>query len=331
MNQPVSYERGDPWFDDGNIVLLADGANVAFKVHRGILSRHSDIFQTMFQLPPPQADVEMLDDCHLVRMYDLPVELSNLIKALYDGATFQNRSGRDFCDLAGVLRLSTKYFIMHLRKQAIRFLSQTWSHTLRGHDEMLEAAIKSPLVDGTTYPYVHPLHVLNLARETNVRILVPSALYFLSLYPLDSILRRDHPKLQIDHPSCPSSELSPQDLKEYTLMFQHRIDVILDFVRRVCGQRKAAANCKNDDSGACLKAFSRLCTTLSRSWMVRTGPLHFMVQAIDELSSISSVCMPCRRVFREDVLSARQEVWKGLPAVIGIPGWDDLEATDLNF
>ena len=82
-----TLERGEPWFDDGNIVLLADASNVAFKVHRGMLARHSEIFQSMFELPPPsQADVEKVDGCQLVRMYDLPSELSSLIKALYDGA-----------------------------------------------------------------------------------------------------------------------------------------------------------------------------------------------------------------------------------------------------
>ena len=37
--------------------------------------------------------------------------------------------------------------------------------------------MKSPLVGDLTYPYVHPLHVLNLARETHVSIVVPSARY----------------------------------------------------------------------------------------------------------------------------------------------------------
>ena len=81
----AAYKRGDPWFDDGNIVLLADGSNVAFKIHRDFLSRHSEVFQSMFQLPQPSSDVETMDDCQVVRMYDLPAELSNLIKALYDG------------------------------------------------------------------------------------------------------------------------------------------------------------------------------------------------------------------------------------------------------
>ena len=116
--------------------------------------------------------------------------------------------------------VSAKYFIAHLRRQAIRHLLETWPHTLRGHDQFIERAVKAPLVGDLTYPYVHPLHVLNLARETHVDAVVPSALYFLSLYSLDDILRGDHPKLLVEHPSRPSGQLSPRDLKDYTLMFQ---------------------------------------------------------------------------------------------------------------
>lgn len=228
-----------------------------------------------------------------------------------------------------MLRLATKYFIAHLRARAIRHLSQTWTRTLRGHDEMLELAIKAPLVGGMSYPYVHPLHVLNLARETHVSILVPSALYFLSLYPLHDILTGTHPKLLVEHPSRPSSELSTHDMKDYTLMYQHRIDLMMNFVR-TDSWRSASQNCKNDkDKMVCTKAFARLAGKLSRAWQTRTGPLHFMVQAMDELADDSAVCAPCRRSFREDVYAAREKIWKELPGVINLSSWEDMEAADL--
>ena len=80
-------KRGDPWFDDGNIILLTDleDGGVAFKVHRGVLCRHSDVFQAMFDLADPPPDSEHVDDCPIVNMPDLPEELSSVIKALYDG------------------------------------------------------------------------------------------------------------------------------------------------------------------------------------------------------------------------------------------------------
>lgn len=87
-------KRGDPWFEDGNILLITEvteqscsESQVAFKVHRGVLSRHSEVFQSMFDIPQPAAvSGELTEGCQVVYMYDLPIELSNLIKALYDGA-----------------------------------------------------------------------------------------------------------------------------------------------------------------------------------------------------------------------------------------------------
>ncbi|KAL0581170.1 hypothetical protein V5O48_000860 [Marasmius crinis-equi] len=228
------HQRGDPWFEDGNIILVAhDEANpTAFRVHRGVLARHSEVFQGMFEIPQPQSVFKAPQGCQVVPMYDIPNDLSNLVKALYDGPSFTNRSIEDFFYLAGVLRLSTKYFINHLRLQAIRHLTHTWSYTLQGHDDMVELAVRTPFVNNLSYPFVHPLHVLNLARETNVRIVLPSVFYFLSLYPLQDLLREDHPKLLIDHPSKPSSTLDPHDIKFYTLMFQRRMDLLMDFTRR---------------------------------------------------------------------------------------------------
>jgi hypothetical protein len=78
-------KRGDPWFEDGNVVILANGADTAFKVHRGVLARHSEIFESMFTLPQEDSNVETVAGCPVVRMFDLPWDLSNMIKALYDG------------------------------------------------------------------------------------------------------------------------------------------------------------------------------------------------------------------------------------------------------
>lgn len=84
--------RGSPWFEDGNIILLVEDDNhdplKAFKVHRGVLARQSEVFETMFDIPRPTPGmdpIEQVDGCPVVRMYDLPNELSDLITALYDG------------------------------------------------------------------------------------------------------------------------------------------------------------------------------------------------------------------------------------------------------
>jgi len=290
--------------------------------------------------------MEMLHGCQVVRMYDLPVELSSLIKALYDGVTFQYRNADDFFHLAGILRLSTKYFISHLRLQAIRHLTTVWSYTLRGHDEMVDKALSLPSLPHPTvpppdadstadtpiakisYPYVHPLHVVNLARETNVSVVLPSAFYFLSLYDLRDIIKADHPKLQLSHPSKPSSELSLLDTRPYTLMHQHRLSSITDFIYNFCANHGSSPQCEYDHE-PCDRGFKKLTSLLSQAWRIRIGPMHFVVQAILELKENNAVCKPCRKEFKANAMAFRQRNWDELPSVIGLPSWEELVASDL--
>lgn len=57
------------WFEDGNVVLIAE--NTGFRVYRGLLARHSDIFRDMFSVPQPQTAAEdSFDGCPVVRMAD---------------------------------------------------------------------------------------------------------------------------------------------------------------------------------------------------------------------------------------------------------------------
>ena len=49
------FRRGDPWFEDGNMILLAQDGT-AFKIHRGVLARRSQVFESMLQLPQPSVD-----------------------------------------------------------------------------------------------------------------------------------------------------------------------------------------------------------------------------------------------------------------------------------
>ncbi|KAG7088286.1 hypothetical protein E1B28_012298 [Marasmius oreades] len=320
----VVYQRGDPWFSDGNIILVTNDQKspIAFRVHKGVLSRHSEVFQGMFEMPQPQSVFDAPEDCQVVPMHDLSVELSILVKALYDGPSFANRSIDDFFYLAGILRLSTKYCIGHLRTQAIHFLTETWCYTLRGHDNMVDLAVKTPSVNQMSYPFVHPIHVLNLARETNVRIVLPSVFYFLSLYPLNDLLRADHPKLLTKHPSKPSSELHPRDIKDYTLMFQRRLDLLMDFTRRICGERKPTEGCTNQK--ACIRHFTRATFRLERSWKMRTGVFYFMSDAMTEVLQDGTFCILCREAFQQEVTQYRQHAWNELPSVLGLPCWEDL-------
>jgi hypothetical protein len=75
--------RSTIWFDDGNIVLVAASSS-AFKVHRGQLERHSEVFRDLFSIPQPKDQV-LLDGCFFVDLHDCPSDVFYLLTALYDG------------------------------------------------------------------------------------------------------------------------------------------------------------------------------------------------------------------------------------------------------
>ena len=77
-----SFFVSDIWFEDGNIIIVA--GQVAFKVHRGQLERHSEVFRDLFSIPQPAVQ-EMLDGCPWFEVHDAAPDVRCLLKALYDG------------------------------------------------------------------------------------------------------------------------------------------------------------------------------------------------------------------------------------------------------
>lgn len=68
------------WFDDGNTVLVAQ--QTSFKIHRGVLAIHSDVFKNLFTIPQP-VEVEHVDDCPVVHLDDTAVDVAHFLSALY--------------------------------------------------------------------------------------------------------------------------------------------------------------------------------------------------------------------------------------------------------
>lgn len=87
----TSAVHGDPYLDDGNVVLAAwvsDSVCHAFRVHHSVLCRQSSIFADMFAVPaltdPTVQETYM--GAPLVQMPDDAKDLGDLLKMLYDPA-----------------------------------------------------------------------------------------------------------------------------------------------------------------------------------------------------------------------------------------------------
>ena len=99
LDVPKALIRSDIWFPDGNVVLVAGSA--AFKVHRGQLERHSEVFKDMFLVGRAKVGLytgtslcdetlneegnKVVDGCPTVDIYDCPSDVYHLLVTLYDG------------------------------------------------------------------------------------------------------------------------------------------------------------------------------------------------------------------------------------------------------
>ncbi|KAI0783930.1 hypothetical protein BC629DRAFT_1518202 [Irpex lacteus] len=94
MSQEDFVKHREFWFEDGNIVLVAEGTG--FRVHRGVLSRHSEVFRDMFLVPQPAEGEETIEGCPVVRLTeDGAEEVALVLEILYDGGhSFYNESAQ---------------------------------------------------------------------------------------------------------------------------------------------------------------------------------------------------------------------------------------------
>ena len=81
-NISAPYERGKPWLEDGNVVLVAQ--RTAFRVLRSILSECSEIFRDMFAVPQPP-DGETLEGCPVVQLSDAKQDVEFVLSVLFSG------------------------------------------------------------------------------------------------------------------------------------------------------------------------------------------------------------------------------------------------------
>ena len=76
--------HADLWFEEGNVIIAAVGKS--FKVHSGVLGRHSDVFRAVLSIPALQALPEQYDGCPIFRVPDNGDHLQEVLLIMYDGA-----------------------------------------------------------------------------------------------------------------------------------------------------------------------------------------------------------------------------------------------------
>ncbi|KAI6130622.1 hypothetical protein EDD17DRAFT_1508654 [Pisolithus thermaeus] len=164
-----SKEHLEPWFDDGNIVLVAGGQ--CFKVYRGTLSMHSPIFKDMFSCPQPAGQGEMIEGCAVVQLQDSASEVQHVLRALFYGEYIDSSRSIPMSVATALLRLGKKY--------EFKLLFECVSSRVKDCYPLELPANSGPeRVEGTLTGH-DPLdfQLLNIIREVGLPVVLPIALY----------------------------------------------------------------------------------------------------------------------------------------------------------
>ncbi|KAF8484809.1 hypothetical protein DFH94DRAFT_624041 [Russula ochroleuca] len=337
----------DFWFSDGNVILSA--GSFAFKVHRGQLERHAEIFQTMLSIPQPENADSTINLC------DSPTDVYHLLRALYDGLYFRQPFVQDFPFLASVLRLSCKYFICIPRRQCLERLQTYFPATLAEWDRRERMSLAPDGHYDPRHEIPSPIHVINLARELNVGSILPAAFYDLARYGTSRIASGAEPlpHLVLEGPSSENSPVSATTTDSTHVLLSHD-DLVLTFRGRETLQRSVASFLDAQVKGrapaggctggqACRDAFYFIAlNTLRAVGGIAAGrdgdPLFTLAQMIDMLHHTEWVdgqflrglpmCGKCREEFIPAVHAGRQAIWEQIPAWFGLEPYDILKARD---
>ncbi|EIW79385.1 hypothetical protein CONPUDRAFT_167140 [Coniophora puteana RWD-64-598 SS2] len=302
-------ERSQPWLLDGNIIIATDTR--LFRVHRGVLCLHSQIFKDMFSSSQPDAAL-MVDDCPVVHLPDSGDDMYHVLQALYDRSYSPAYSDKlPFEVTAAFLRLGKKYMIDHLYKEAKDRLASNFPTTLVGWDLADARCSGSWSVSGWTH---HALTLLtaNLARETQLLSLLPAALYSAStlctarelVHGVDDCTTGAHVLL------CPENRDA--------VVVAH--DALRELAVKTYGWlMRLPPACRLPGMDGCLDKKRTLLISLFYPKRVCT-PLDEWDDAWED-----RLCSECAAEAKRLHEAGRRYAWSQLPQVYGLPKWADLK------
>lgn len=245
--------------------------------------------------------------------------------------------------ISGVLRLSIKYMVEHLRLECLKVLHHDWPISLAGWDlrERESTSLEGTYESSLTRP--HPIYIINLAHElgSDGAALLPAAFYDLSRYNCSHIWTGCVPVSQNPEEYATKSKhddatLSTADLQAVMLGKEASQSFTAHFLRRELQDREVAVLCEHGkyrDGLECRNAFADLAHELYRGVVGVTcgrdsDPLFTLDAAVIMqhraedggvgVHPASRACEQCRADFAHAASEARRYVWDQLPCWFGL-------------
>ncbi|KIY46518.1 hypothetical protein FISHEDRAFT_75541 [Fistulina hepatica ATCC 64428] len=310
----------DVWLSDGNVIICAAGPSsgsdcdtrVLFKVHRSILSRHSAVLHDMFGLPLTYSAEEAYEGVPLVYMHDDPVDVQNLIHALYNHESFlpPPAGSPSIETIFSVLRISTKYVVTFLRKRAILHLSDFFP--LTPNDALKTRRTLAKQRGKTRAHYVDIPDIISRAHESHIPWIIPWATY---LYMFEATTANLHHYVR---------DIEPGDRDLCLVSFAHKCMHLVRLSLYV--QDFPHHQCATEYDWNMLRSIFVSGTEVLLECVLH--PLYYtdvLWKVIDQTAPNIRKCPGCTEFINGKIEGARTQYWEELPTILGLGTWAALE------
>nr|VWP00669.1 Uncharacterized protein [Ganoderma boninense] len=331
----------DVWFEDGNIVVVAQ--STAFRFHKSVVSLHSSLFRDLFSIPQPAGgELGGAPSGHLQRD-QVPSERALFVfswslvelELLPPGPSSLGRSHDTrylhpdrivtFPVLAALARLSHKYQLDQLLSAVVHRLKHHFTTCLSawdargGADRRLLLRLSAPSA----------IEALNLFRLIDRPDMIPIALYECAqLNPVFLV----HGGTRSD--GITREQLSPADMELCMEIKEELLQATACLLTRLCEacDTRIETVTVNPGSGCASPAdcVEGLRTVISRahrdlSECLSADPLDMYYMSAAVSSPVTGeICRACGTVVKVHYSEERRRIWDSFPKLMGVEvaGWD---------
>ncbi|KAF7297684.1 BTB domain-containing protein [Mycena kentingensis (nom. inval.)] len=302
------------WFDDGNIILQVESTQ--FRVMKSVLAMHSAVFADMFKIPTPVNET-LVDGCPVVVLVgDTAQDWLYLFSEIFP-KRFLRGEKSTISRLAALLRLGKKYDFTQFRQDCLAQLKEEFPTTLENFDKTMGWTMGWKYIEADSATKEETLvSVINLARELGLYSILPAA-----FYSVNSLTEASKQLSISDRLARAEGHLRLLRLKELTVEKWLCLSSADDEPLLPCG------DCVDLD--ACTTALHKAAYNEMLASSSEAHDKDAVLNFWDEASE-DGFCAPCVEEARASFGEGRVECWNQLPAIFGLPNWDELRKMDFE-
>ncbi|KJA26854.1 hypothetical protein HYPSUDRAFT_180410 [Hypholoma sublateritium FD-334 SS-4] len=284
------------WFTDADVVFQA--GSKLFRVHRSILSARSTIFNDMFSVPHPDSDriVDADGSYTHIHLPDDAIDVHHFFLAIFDASYFEPPpSDQPTSVVVSILRLAHKYDVVFLKRRAVAHLNVLFPTEWDGLWKLMIENDHTTAADN--------LSLLELAPAIEIPWVLPAVHFLLATTSINLIFNLE------------AWNLLEASIQRNCLIKRENCMSELAVSSRWIWSHTTAPSCLS--VGTCTNILG-LIQKMSGIWKV--------------VSDIPSVfCKKCSKTTQAKCYTSGAQVWDGLPKLIGLGSWEDLNSAKKSF